>query len=144
MDDIFDHKHWIAAKIIFAVVGIGSLLICGTLAIRGVKTTMAMGRLTALQGKLNNPTTRGQARSELESVTGPPDRSARSLPEIEAWNPKPKALTAETVLIHSYDLRCADMPQGLFTKPCIPQGTFVGFDQADRVVWVEDWKAEKP
>lgn len=143
MDDIFDHKHWITAKIIFAVVTIGTLLIGGTLAIRGIKTTMAMGRLTALQGKLNNPTTKGQARTELETITGPADRSARTQQEMEAWNPKPKALTAETVLIHSYDLRCADMPQGLFTKPCIPQGTFVGFDQTDRVIWVEDWIAGK-
>lgn len=143
MDGIFEDKQWLIARLIIAAIVIGSLLIGGTLTIREVKTTMAMGRLTALQGKLNNPTTKGQARAELETVTGRADRSARSQQEMAAWDPKPKALTAETVLIHSYDLRCADMPQGLFTKPCVPQGVFVGFDQADRVIWVEDWIAGK-
>lgn len=143
MDGIFEDKQWLIARLIIAAIVIGSLLIGGTLTIREVKTTMAMGRLTALQGKLNNPATKGQSRSELESVTGPADRAAKTLMEVESWNPKPKALTAETVLIHSYDLRCADMPSGLFTKPCLPQGVFVGFDQTDRVIWVEEWKVEK-
>lgn len=127
------------------MVGIGGLLIGGTLAIREIKTRIVSERWYQIFDKLfMDVGVYEQTYTQIESTFGKPDRRATSMEQTAHWIRRPIEVPATTALITSYELRCWEMPKGPLVKPCNPQGVFVFFNATDKVIRVEAWATSSP